>query len=211
MLRLLLALSSLIIYSADTLKDPSMEKLLKNYKKQNFIAPEALDQAFHFYVNRREKEKFRKDYMAIVDFTKPSNTKRLYLLSLKEPKMESFKVSHGKGSDPDHNLVVDKMIATPRSNGTPPGFHRLAETYFGQHGLSIKMDGLEESNSTDRKRLIVMHGAKYVSWAHTGRSQGCPAVEKKHIKYLAEKLKEGGLIYHYFKPAKTKEMKSEPK
>lgn len=73
----------------------------------------------------------------------------------------------------------------------------MTKTYYGQHGLSLKMEGLEKHNKNSMKRAIVLHGAKYVSWKHTGRSFGCPSVEKKYTKKIIEQLKGGALFYHF--------------
>ena len=164
------------------------------------LSPIAVKEAFQFYEQKRAKDKLRDDYLAVVDFSLKSTTKRLALIDLKNGNIEFFKVSHGKGSDLNHDTVADKLSSKESSNATPPGFHKMGVTYRGQHGLSLRMHGLEDRNKTSFKRLIVLHGAKYVSWKHTGRSKGCPAVENKHTKYIIDKLKNGGLFYHYFKP-----------
>ena len=63
------------------------------------------------------------------------------------------------------------------------GFYVTGEIYYGTHGKSLKLDGLDKGfNDNARKRDIVLHGASYVSkntinaLGRLGRSQGCPAV-----------------------------------
>ena len=121
------------------------------------------------------------------------------MINLKEGTAEFYKVAHGQGSDPNHDLKFDKFSGKPGSYATPAGFHRMDRTYYGKHGLSRKMRGLEEQNKSSMKRAIVLHGAKYVSWKHTGRSQGCPSVENKYSKKIINQLKDGALFYHHFK------------
>lgn len=43
------------------------------------------------------------------------------------------------------------------------GIYRCAETYEGKHGYSMRLDGLEPTNSLARERAIVIHSADYVS------------------------------------------------
>ncbi len=44
------------------------------------------------------------------------------------------------------------------------GFYVTGEIYNGQHGRSLRLDGMDEGfNSNARKRAIVVHGASYVS------------------------------------------------
>ena len=44
------------------------------------------------------------------------------------------------------------------------GFMRTAETYNGDNGYSMRLDGMENGfNNNARPRAIVMHGSDYVS------------------------------------------------
>ena len=67
------------------------------------------------------------------------------------------------------------------SKMTSLGTYVTAETYYGKHGLSLRLDGLDKENSRARERAIVIHGADYVTPDRTkmGRSWGCPALERK--------------------------------
>ena len=83
-----------------------------------------------------------------------------------------------------------------------PGFFRTAETYQGKHGYSLKLDGLEEGiNNHARDRLIVIHGADYVSEAfidehgRIGRSWGCPALPPHLTEEVINLIKEGSCLY----------------
>ncbi|MCJ8276929.1 MAG: murein L,D-transpeptidase catalytic domain family protein [Bdellovibrionales bacterium] len=185
---------------------PQSKELKKAYNKakKNIVAvhSEALENAFRFYESNKTKEKLRSDYLGIADFTLKSNMKRLAMVNLKDGSVDFFKVSHGKGSDRNHDLVMDSASSLQGSHSTPLGFHKMGDTYYGKHGLSVKMHGLEKQNKSSLKRLIVLHGAKYVSNKHTGRSLGCPAVEDKYTKDIIKKLKGGGLFYHYWVPKK---------
>ena len=79
-----------------------------------------------------------------------------------------------------------------------------AETYYGRHGYSLKLDGLEEGvNDKARERLIVLHGAHYVSEDRAddrliGRSWGCPAVRPGISKALIDAIKEGSVLWIYY-------------
>lgn len=85
-----------------------------------------------------------------------------------------------------------------------PGFYRTAETYYGKHGYSLKLDGLEEGvNDHARERLIVIHGADYVSTdfinkhGRIGRSWGCPALPLHLTKEVIDLIKEGSCLFIY--------------
>ncbi len=172
------------------------QELLALVKKESF-SPAALKQAIQFYFKNKNNLGLSDRFVAVADLSQKSNQKRLAIFDLKMKKAEFYKVSHGKGSDPNHDLTFDQFVSRPGSHGTPPGFHKMTTTYYGQHGLSLKMEGLEKDNQNSLKRAIVLHGADYVSWPHTGRSQGCPAVEKKYTKKIIDQLKGGSLFYFY--------------
>ena len=84
------------------------------------------------------------------------------------------------------------------------GLFITAETYYGRHGYSLKLDGLEEGvNDKARERLIVLHGAQYVSEDRAGdrligRSWGCPAVRPGISKILIDAIKEGSVLWIYY-------------
>lgn len=78
---------------------------------------------------------------------------------------------------------------------TSIGFYLTGYEYSGSNGSSMKLFGLEKTNSNADSRAIVMHGANYVTPSHTGRSWGCPAVEMKYINGLVDTLKGGSLFY----------------
>ena len=105
-------------------------------------------------------------------------------------------VSHGKGSDSNHDGLAEKFSNVSGSNASSLGFYKTAETYQGKHGYSLRLDGLSETNSKARPRAIVVHGADYVKDKEViqGRSWGCPAVSRMHSKKVIDLIKNGSLI-----------------
>jgi len=166
------------------------------YVDRNGKVPEnALKKAISFYKENQSKISNKK-YIAIADFTQHSSKKRLYVINMENGHVEQYLVAHGKGSDPDHNGYADKFSNIPNSNATSLGFYLTAETYYGKHGYSLRLDGMEESNSNARQREIVFHGANYVvnTGDKIGRSLGCPAVENAMSRKIIDMLK-GGAVY----------------
>jgi len=84
------------------------------------------------------------------------------------------------------------------------GLFVTAETYSGKHGYTLKLDGLEEGvNDNARERLIVLHGAHYVSEGRAGnhligRSWGCPAVRPAIARILIDAIKGGSVLWIYY-------------
>lgn len=171
-----------------------VEKVLKNSN----ISAKALNRAVDYF--DANKSKFtNKRYMAIIDFTQHSGQKRLYIIDLVDGSVEQLHVSHGSGSDKNHDGYADSFSNVSGSHQSSLGFVKTAETYYGKHGYSLRLDGLESRNSRVRSRAIVIHGASYVAptLSKMGRSQGCPAVTMSRKDSVINRLKNGALIYMY--------------
>jgi hypothetical protein len=78
-------------------------------------------------------------------------------------------------------------------------------TTYQEEWLHVTLHGLEaQFNSNAIARLIVMHGANYVSSAsikvlgRLGRSWGCPAVRPAIAKELIDNIKEDRFMFIYY-------------
>jgi len=144
------------------------------------------------------------DIITIVDFSQPSTKKRLYVIDLEHKKvLFNTLVAHGKNSG---TLWAKSFSNQPESLKSSPGFYTTAETYNGENGYSLRLDGHERNiNSNARNRAIVMHGAPYVNQStinamgYIGRSWGCPAVPVKEHKQIINTIK-GGTCLFIFSP-----------
>ncbi len=144
----------------------------------------------------------RPEILTIVDFSKPSTEKRLFIIDLEEKEiLFNTYVSHGRNSG---KLNAEKFSNRMSSNQSSLGFFKTAETYRGGHGYSLKLDGLERGiNDRARDRAIVVHGADYVNpnLIHTqgyiGRSLGCPAVSLRESKKIIDNIKDGSVFFIY--------------
>jgi hypothetical protein len=138
--------------------------------------------------------------ISIVDFTKSSSQKRLFVIDIEHYKL-LFKtyVAHGQGSGAE---MATQFSNVPESFQSSLGFYRTSNTYFGKNGFSLKLCGLENGiNNNAEERAIVIHGAPYVSeeiaqnQGHIGRSWGCPAVPENLTKPIIEKIKNGTCLF----------------
>ncbi len=162
-------------------------------------APDAALQQASDYLEAHAAQFPNKKYLTLVDFTRHSGDKRLFMLDLVNETVDVLFVAHGRNSDRDYDGYATQFSNTPESKMSSLGFFRVAERYQGQHGLSVRLDGLEKRNDKARARAIVIHGADYVSSSRDkmGRSWGCPAVEMKWMKTVAARLEGGSLLYAY--------------
>lgn len=148
-------------------------------------------------------------YVVSIDYRAPSTEKRMYFIDLKTGLVEKNYVSHGKGSG---ELVASKFSNEPDSKMTSLGVYLVGERYVGNHGESLRMYGLEQSNDAAYERDIVMHGADYADpkffekinpktklpYGRLGVSQGCPAITYALMKKYLPLLENGGIVDHYY-------------
>lgn len=141
------------------------------------------------------------DVIGIADFSLPSNLPRFHVLNLADGRLRSHLVAHGRGSDPAHTGWLERFSNEPHSYATSAGAFRTKGIYRGEHGQSIRLEGLEASNSNAASRAIVVHGAWYVSediakdHRVLGRSEGCFATAPGSIPDILASLGSGRLIY----------------
>ncbi len=141
--------------------------------------------------------------LAVIDFSLPSSEPRLWIFDLRERRLilEEL-VAHGQNSGDNYATSFSNTLGSYQSS---LGLFRTQESYFGRHGYSLRMDGLEPGiNDRARDRAIVIHAADYVdpSWierqGRIGRSQGCPAVRPEVVQQVVDSLKDGQFMFSYY-------------
>jgi hypothetical protein len=140
------------------------------------------------------------DRLGIVDFALPSRLPRFHLLDLEAGKVSAHLVSHGRGSDPAHTGVLQRFSNDEGSFASSEGCYLTADHYTGKHGRSMRLIGLDPSNSNALARAIVVHAADYVSPAMArtlgkiGRSHGCFAFAPDELEMVLTRLGPGRLL-----------------
>jgi hypothetical protein len=141
------------------------------------------------------------DRIAIADFSIPSYRPRLYLVHLGRGEVETFLVSHGIGSDPQHTGLLHRFSNEVNSEATCEGAFLTADYYVGKHGDSQRLLGLDPTNNNALDRAIVLHSAWYANsdmiakHGKLGRSQGCFAVGEYELAKVFERLGPGRMIF----------------
>ncbi|WP_413577340.1 murein L,D-transpeptidase catalytic domain family protein [Bdellovibrio sp. HCB290] len=139
----------------------------------------------------------------IVDYSLPSTQKRLLFLKFDTGVVDRAYVSHGVNSGVLESRSFSNMIDSWKSS---LGFYFAKGTYNSwKNGPSLKLEGIDRSNNNAKDRLIVLHGAKYVSDdfilrnGRLGWSQGCFAVQPEVLQPILSALQGGSLILSYHK------------
>ena len=135
------------------------------------------------------------DLVGIANYALPSHVPRFHLIDMQAGRvMQSFLVAHGRGSDPRHSGRVQRFSNDVGSYASSDGAYRTGEQYVGKHGRSIRLDGLDASNSNAEVRAIVVHSAWYVSptmlqaRGKLGRSEGCFVFSDDDHELVLERL-----------------------
>jgi hypothetical protein len=155
------------------------------------------------YTGLKNSGKVKKDILTIIDMSLPSTEKRLWVIDMDSRKvLFNELVAHGKNTGDN---MAGKFSNTPASNMSSLGFYVTGETYTGSNGLSLCLDGMDDSyNDNARKRAIVMHGAKYVcseyitKYGRIGRSFGCPALSNEACKPVIDAISQGSCLFIYY-------------
>ncbi len=143
-----------------------------------------------------------KHTLTIVDYNKASQDKRLYVIDMLNRYVTHHTyVAHGKNS----GLMYARNFSNqPESKQSSLGFYKTGDTYYGNHGYSLRLIGQEiDFNSKALQRCIVMHSANYVSAAYANRhgslgtSWGCPAIPPEENHAIINKIKHGGCLFVY--------------
>ena len=142
------------------------------------------------------------DVLSICDFSQSSRRKRLYVLNIREKKvLVNTYVAHGRNSGAEY---ARSFSNSPDSHKSSLGFYITSKTYYGDHGLALKIDGVEKGiNDNAYDRNIVVHGSKYVgdkfirSNPFNGRSFGCPAIPAIQTQQIINTIKNGSCLFIY--------------
>ena len=144
---------------------------------------------------------YARDTIGIADFSKPSAEPRFHVVDLASGQVESHRVCHGRGSDPAHSGYLERFSNDFGSYATSNGTYVTSDYYDGKYGLSLRVRGLDASNSNAESRAIVIHNAWYAEddmvplHGQLGRSEGCFAMSKASQYQVMRRLAGGRMIF----------------
>lgn len=172
------------------------------------LRPDVLELALAAYARAQEQGDVLRPRLTVIDYEQPSYAKRLWVIDMASGRvLHEEWVAHGMGTPTGSGGDMERALSFSNQCGTRKsslGLFRTAETYHGQHGYSLRLDGLESGvNDAARERTIVVHPADYVTSERAeqrmvGRSWGCPAVRPEVSRQLIDDIKDGSLVFTYF-------------
>lgn len=165
------------------------------------LSKKAMNYAYKGFEYLRNRGELATNVLTIVDFSQSSRQKRMYIIDMdREKVLLNTYVAHGKNSGLDYATKFSNTMSSLQSS---LGFYVTKNTYFGKHGLSLRLDGMEKGfNDRAMDRAIVVHGANYIgahrkNSSYNGRSFGCPAVPQTQAKTVINMIKEGTALFIY--------------
>lgn len=139
--------------------------------------------------------------LTICDFSQSSSSKRMYIIDVKDERvLVNTYVAHGKNSGLQY---AERFSNRPESLQSSLGFYVTKNTYFGKHGLSLRLSGKDRGfNDRAESRAVVVHGASYIGdqrldAPYMGRSFGCPAVPAQVSNKVINLIKDGTCLFIY--------------
>ena len=144
---------------------------------------------------------WRRDIAGIADFGLRSSLPRFLVANLEAGTVKSYLVTHGSGSDPEHDGWLNFFSNVHESWCTSKGAYMTFGWYTGKYGTSIRLEGRDPTNSNALDRAIVMHRASYCEPAHLaqygklGRSNGCFAMSDEDFQLALLRLAGGRLLF----------------
>ena len=142
-----------------------------------------------------------KDVVGLADFSLVSAESRFFIVNLLSGSVTRYYVTHGRGSDPEHDGWLKGFSNDPGSNATSRGAYLTRNYYDGKHGLSMRLSGLETDNNNAESRAIVVHGADYanpdliLTMGKLGRSEGCFAFPQGKLVEVIARMGPGRMIF----------------
>jgi hypothetical protein len=185
---------------------PGLLNLLKDIQ----LTPEAFKYAYEGYQLLETGKLLHNDsIITIIDYSKPSNEDRFYVIDLKHKSLVCKSlVAHGRNSG---EVYAESFSNGIQSHKSSLGLFIASDTYTGSNGYSLHLDGMEKGlNDNARERAVVIHGANYVSESfiaqngRIGRSFGCPALPPNVSDSIIDLIKGGSCLYIYHPQIRVK-------
>jgi len=148
--------------------------------------------------NYAKSGNYSENFAILVDFSKPSNLYRMYVVDLKqEVILDDYKalVAHGSGCGQKNGIPME-FSNVSGSNCSSVGMAVIGKRDYSNWGLNFKywVKGLESTNSNMVKRVVVMHSYGGIPDSEfilpILQSEGCFTISNGYLKKLDELIKK---------------------
>lgn len=193
----------------------------ENFENESFAAKRPDDSAFddRCYAASELKLSLKRTF-AIIDYTKPSNERRMYLVDRQTGAISTMAAAHGRYEAGflnrtlalrENNVKWARYFSNiPGSNAPSSGFFFAGQDYEGKFGRSLALHGIEPGiNDYACERAVVIHKHLLVSKNNAYvMSSGCPMISGSYLDHVVNILRgksgsnmrltqTGGLVFIY--------------
>ncbi len=176
----------------------------KDFTNIRGLNEKALQLAQKAYHCEMRKGLIHNPHLTVVDYTKPSTRKRMWVLDMKHHKIDyRLLASHGQASG---DLYATHFSNRTNSHQSSRGLFITKNTYRGKFGYSLRLDGIEKGiNDNAFDRDIVVHGSKWVNadfikkYHRVGRTWGCLGLDAQISGRVINTISNGSLVFAYSK------------
>ncbi len=193
----------------------------ERYENESFSAKDPDNSAFKTRCySKPELVLGAKRTFAIIDYTKPSNIRRMFLVDRKTGGISTMAAAHGRYeagylnrtlSHNENSVRHARYFSNePGSNAPSSGFFFAGQDYEGKFGRSLALHGIEPGvNDYACERAVVIHKHTLVSKNKAYvMSSGCPMISRSYLDHVVHILrgttgpnlslqKAGGLVFIY--------------
>ncbi len=176
-----------------------------DFSGSELLAYDVFHKAVEGYLNLQQAGMLNAEnqIISVCDFNQSSVLNRFWVIDLNSKKiLFNTYVAHGQATGEDCASAFSNRVNSHQSS---IGFYVTKEAYIGEHGVSLRLDGVDKGyNDAALKRDIVVHGADYVSDKficennRLGRSWGCPAVPADKAEDIVNTIKGGTCLFIYY-------------
>lgn len=141
--------------------------------------------------------------LTIVDYSLPSTKNRIWIIDIRQGLVKyQGLVTHGRNNGLQYPSNFSNRNG---SHSSSLGTYLTGRAYYGQHGYSLRLKGLERGfNDNAEERQIVVHGAPYATptfakdHGYLGRSWGCFVLDPKDTARVIDYIKDGTVLMTYY-------------
>lgn len=148
-----------------------------------------------------KEQKFNEDYYFLIDMSVHSGKNRFFIYDFKENKVTAQNLATHGSCDvfEENNTRVQKAAFSNRADShcSSKGKYKIGSRDYSSWGIHVKywLEGLEETNSNAKDRVVVLHSWTAVSDteiypSYSPLSWGCPAVSDNFMRKLDTKLQQ---------------------
>lgn len=189
-----------LIHAANYPAGINEQKILANARN---LEPQALQYAIKGYQWALEHRQINNpNILTVIDFNLPSDQRRLWVIDLRSSRvlMNEY-TTQGKESGSYYARHFSNNFG---ADATSLGVYKTLNAYLGKHGLSERLEGLEQGiNSNAYARAVVIHPAWYASPSfinenhRAGCSWGCFGINPAASERFINLTKNGSVIFAY--------------